>query len=372
MKFVIEKNIILENLVNVTKAISNKNIVPILNGIKFELNDKGLYLTASNNDLTIKTFIDNKEIKHVENEGVIVVQSKFIVDIIRKMPTDEISFEVLDGFKIKISSGSSEYNLNCLDPYEYPAIKLDENKNPIVLKTEILKKIISQTAFAISTQELRPALTGINIKITGDILECIATDSYRLAKKTIKLNESVKEDVNIVIPGKNILELDKIIEEDKDIEIHIFNNKILFKYENIIFQSNLLAGTYPNTSNLIPTEFSIMLNSNLSDYYDAIDRASLITESKNKNIIKMKLEKKELTISSIASELGKVEEKLNVETNTPDSIEISFSARFMLEALRTFDDDQILILLNGEIKPIVIKSTEDESLIQLILPIKTY
>ena len=372
MKFVIDKNIILENLINVTKAISSKNIIPILNGIKFELNKDGLYLTASNNDLTIKTFIDSKDIKNIENEGIIIVQSKFIVDIIRKMPMDIIEFEVLDGFKIKISSGNSEYNLNCLDPNEYPSIKLDENKNPIVLKTEVLKGIISQTAFAISTQELRPALTGINIRITGDVLECIATDSYRLAKKTIKLNEAVKEDINIVIPGKNILELDKIISEDEDIEMHIFNNKILFKYKNIIFQSNLLAGTYPNTSNLIPTEFNIMLNSNLSEYYAAIDRAALITESKNKNIIKMKLEKKVLTISSIASELGKVEEKLNVECNTDESIEISFSARFMLEALKTFKDDQILILLNGEIKPIVIKSTEDESLIQLILPIKTY
>ena len=372
MKFVIDKNIILENLINVTKAISSKNIIPILNGIKFELNNDGLYLTASNNDLTIKTLIEKKEIKHVENEGIIIVQSKFIVDIIRKMPTDEIEFEVMDGFKIKISSGNSEYNLNCLDPSEYPSIKLEEHKNPIVLRTDVLKGIISQTSFAISTQELRPILTGINIRITGDVLECIATDSYRLAKKTIKLNSAVKDDINIVIPGKNILELDRIIVEDEDIELHIFNNKILFKYKNIIFQSNLLAGTYPNTSNLIPTEFNIMLNTSLNEYFDAIDRASLITESKNKNIVKMKLEKNEVTISSVASELGKVEEKLIVESNTLDNLEISFSARFMLEALKTFKDEQILILLNGEIKPIVIKSTEDESLIQLILPIKTY
>ena len=372
MKFVIDKNVILEGLVNVTKAISSKNIIPILNGIKFELNNEGLKLTASNNDLTIKCLIDAKDIKSIESEGTIIVQSKFIVDIIRKMPMDIITFEVMDGLKIKISSGTSEYNLNCLDPSEYPLIKLDENKSPIVLKSDILKTIISQTAFAISTQELRPALTGINFKITGDILECIATDSYRLAKKTIKLDSPIKEDINIVIPGKNILELDRIMDTDEDVEIHIFNNKILFKYKNIVLQSNLLTGTYPNTSNLIPTEFNIMLNTNLSDYYDAIDRASLITESKSKNIVKMKLDKKELIINSGASELGKVEEKVNIESNTDTEFEISFSARFMLEALKTFKDEQILILLNGEIKPIVIKSTEDESLIQLILPIKTY
>ena len=372
MKFTIEKNIILENLINVVKAISTKNVIPILNGVKFELTKEGLYLTASDSELTIKTFIDKTNIKNVDKEGIIIVQSKFIVDIIRKMPLDIINFEVLDGFKIKITSGSSEYNLNCFDPSEYPFVNLEEHKNPIIINSNIFKKIISQTVFAISNQELRPLLTGINLKITGNILECIATDSYRLAKKTIILPTSVVEDVNIVIPGKNILELDKILTDDKPLEIHIFNNKIIFKYSNIIFQSNLLAGTYPNTSNLIPTDFKIMLNINLWDYLNSIDRAALLTENKEKNIVKMHLEKNNLTITSSATEIGKVEEQLKIESNTDDILDISFSARFMMDALKTFKDEQILILLNGEIKPIVIKSTEDESLIQLILPIKTY
>ena len=372
MKFTIEKNVILEGLINVSRAISSKNIIPVLGGIKFELSKEGLYLTASDSDLTIKTFIDAKNIKNIETEGNIIVQSKYIVDIIRKMPTDIIVFNVLDGLKIRISSGTSEYNLNCLDPSEYPSIKIEEHKNPIIINSDLLKKIINQTVFAISNQELRPLLTGINLKITGDILECIATDSYRLAKKTIKLDQSVEQDINIVIPGKNILELDKILSVDKPLEIHIFSNKILFKYDTLIFQSNLLAGTYPNTSNLIPTEFNIMINVNLNDYYAAIDRAALLADSKDKNIVKMHLEKNNLVVSSNANEIGKVEEKLVVESNTNDEFDISFSAKYMLDALKTFDDDQILILLNGEIKPVVIKSIQDESLIQLILPIKTY
>jgi len=372
MKFTIDKGIILENLANVVKAISTKNVIPVLNGIKLELNKDGLYLTASDSELTIKSFIEAKEIKKIEQEGIIIVQSKFIVDIIRKMPSDIIDFEVLDGFKIKISSGSSEYNLNCLDPSEYPQVRLEEHKNPIYLKGTVFKELVAQTAFAISSQELRPLLTGINIKINGDIMEGIATDSYRLAKKTIKLSEPAVNEVNIVIPGKNIIELDKIVIDDELLEMHVFNNKVLFKYKNIIFQSNLLAGTYPNTTNLIPTEFAVMVNTNLKDYFDAIDRAALLTQSKDKNIVKMKLDKNLLVINSYASEIGKVEEKIGAELNTESDLEISFSAKYMLDALKTFKDEQILILLNGEVKPIVIKSTEDESLIQLILPIKTY
>ncbi|MBQ4031280.1 MAG: DNA polymerase III subunit beta [Bacilli bacterium] len=372
MKFTIEKNIILENLSNVVKAISPKNIIPILNGVKVELTKEGLYLTASDSELTIKAFIDKKDIKKVEEEGSIIIQSKYILDIIRKMPSDEINFELMDGLKIKISSDNSQYDLNCLDPKEYPTLKLDEVDKPIVLDGNTFKSIISQTAFAISTQELRPLLTGLNFNIVGDVLECIATDSYRLAKKNIKLDNPVDDDINIVIPGKNIMELDKIIVDEEPVEMHVFSNKVLFKYKNIIFQSNLLSGTYPNTSNLIPKDFAIIINTKISDFFDAIDRAALLTQNKDKNIVKMKLKDSQLVINSYASEIGKVEEKLDVETSQEAAIDISFSAKYMLDALKTIKDEEILILLNGEVKPIVIKSVTDESLIQLILPIKTY
>lgn len=372
MKFTIEKNILLENLSNVVKAISTKNIIPILNGVKFELNEEGLFLTASDSELTIRAFIEKKAITNIESEGSIIIQSKYILDIIRKMPSDLINFELMDGLKIKISSDNSQYDLNCLDPKEYPSLKLEESKNPITIKGNTFKSIISQTAFAISTQELRPLLTGLNFKIVGDILECIATDSYRLAKKNIKLDVPSEEEINIVIPGKNIMELDKIIQEDENVEMHVFTNKILFKYKNIIFQSNLLSGTYPNTSNLIPSDFAIIVNTNLNNYYSAIDRAALLTQSKDKNIVKMRIKNSQMIINSYASEIGKVEEKLDIETKDDANIDISFSAKYMLDALKTMKDEEILILLNGEVKPIVIKSMTDESLIQLILPIKTY
>ena len=372
MKFTIEKNLLLENLSNVAKAISSKNVIPVLSGIKFDLNDEGLFLTASDSELTIRTFIESKKITRIESQGSIIIQSKFILDIIRKMPSDLINFELMDGFKIKIYTETSQYDLNCLDSNDYPNLKLEESKNPLVINSSIFKTIINQTSFAISTQELRPLLTGINFKINGDLLECIATDSYRLAKKNIKLDSSVEEEVNIVIPGKNIIELDKIINDDENMEMHIFNNKVLFKYKNILFQTNLLSGTYPNTANLIPTEFDIIVNTKLNEYYSAIDRAALLTQGKDKNIVKMRIKDDSMIINSYASEIGKVEEKLSIETSKNASIDISFSAKYMLEALKTFKDDDILILLNGEVKPIVIKSVKDESLIQLILPIKTY
>ena len=114
------------------------------------------------------------------------------------------------------------------------------------------------------------------------------------------------------------------------------------------------------------------MNTNLNNYFAAIDRAALLTQSKDKNIVKMRIKNNQMIINSYASEIGKVEERLEIETSNDANIDISFSAKYMLEALKTMKDDEILILLNGEVKPIVIKSMKDESLIQLILPIKTY
>ncbi len=372
MKFTISKNLLLENLSYVIKAISIKNIIPILNGIKFELNEEGLYLTATDSELTIQTFIAKKKIKNVDSEGIIIIQSKYLVDIIRKMPEDEINIEVIDGLKIKIYTSKNQYSLNCLDPKEYPKFKVETSKTIFTLESDILKCLINQTSFAISTQESRPLLTGINLKITGDILELTATDSYRLAKKSIKLASPVEEEINIVVPGKNLIEFDKILTENKPVEINIFSNKIIFKYDNIVFQTNLLNGTYPNTSSLIPTDFELIVDISLNEYYDAIDRAALLTQSKDKNIVKMEIIDNNMKISSYASEIGKVEENINIKKNNKNNLDISFSAKYMLEALRTIKEDKIIILLNSDVKPIIIKSVKDESLIQLILPIKTY
>ena len=167
------------------------------------MNNDGLTLLASDSELTVETFIDKALITNIENNGIAIISSKYILDIIRKMPSEIINFEMVDNLNIKIYSESNVYNLNCLDPMDYPNIKLSVHKDPIVLKANVLKEIINQTSFAISNQELRPILTGLNLKITGDLLECIATDSYRLAKKNLKLDNPVSSDVNIVIPGIN-------------------------------------------------------------------------------------------------------------------------------------------------------------------------
>ncbi len=371
MKFIIKKNILLENLLNTSKAISSRNLIPILTGIKFDLNDEGLYLSASDSDISIRTFIDKKDIVDIKEKGSVVISGKYIVEIIRKLPDKDISIEVIDGYNMIIQTDGSEFNLNGIDPNEFPNLDLEDTKNPIVLNPVTFKTMVNQTSFCTSISETRPLLTGINFKLNCDNLEVIATDSYRLALKKTPLKEKYENDFNIVIPSKNLVELSRMLDDDKEnVYLHIFNNKVLFQYKNIIFLSRLISGTYPVSSNIIPENFKIDIECSFNDLYDMIDRASLLTSDKEKNTIKVTLKDNEVIISSNSPEIGKVEEKMAISNN--DEIMISFSSKYMLEAIKSFDCDKIHLLMNDDNSPIVVKGIDDDSLTQLVLPIKTY
>ena len=155
-------------------------------------------------------------------------------------------------------------------------------------------------------------------------------------------------------------------------EIYVFTNKILFVYKNIYIQSNLLSGSYPETSHFIPNDFAYIINLNMREFYDAVDRASLLAQNKEKNIIKMHIQDKDMIITSTSNELGNAEEKLSIDCNNKEKIEISFSSKFMMDALKVIKEENILLLLNTDDKPILIKPVVDDTLTELILPIKTY
>ena len=375
MKFKIKKELLLDALNKVSKAISTKNLIPVLAGIKFELKKKKLVLTATDNDITIQTTIDvvKEEDFVIESEGSIIIQGKYILDIVRKLPAEFINIEVIEDLKILISTENSEFNLNGISESEYPNIGLEESKKKIDISAGLFKSIVNQTAFASSNEESKPVLTGINFNIVGDILECNSTDSYRLARKVIKLSKESEENYNIVIPSRNIVEFSRILGDDTDnVEIHIFNNKVLFKVNNLKFESRLINGTYPNTSNLLPDDSFLIISTKLNDFYDVIDRVSILTSDKEKNIVTLETQGDTLILKSSSAEIGRVEEKMIIAKNNKEDIKISFSAKYMMEALKSFSTENVDIHFVGEIKPILIKSNEDETLTQLVLPIRTY
>ncbi len=371
MKIKIKKELLLENLNKVSKAISTKNLIPALSGIKFDLKKDGLMLTASDNDITIETFIPKNDDMDIDDTGSIIIQGKYILDIVRKIQDENINLEVFDETRIIISTENSEYNLNGINKRDYPNITLEKSQTPIIINSKEFKKMVNQTSFATSVDETRPQLTGINFKIIKDELECSATDSYRLARKVLKLEKESNENYNIIVPSKNLQELCKIIDDD-EIELHIFNNKILFKSNNTLFQSRLINGSYPNTTNLLPKDSLLKITVNINDLYNVIDRVSILTSDKEKNIVNLETEDNTLIMRSSSVEIGRVEEKMNIKKDNDNNIKISFSAKFMMEALKTFEGDEAIINFVGEINPIIIKDNKEDNLIQLVLPIRTY
>ena len=373
MKFEIKQEILMEHLNYVIKGVSSKNLRPILNCIKLNLTDEGLYLMSTDNEIAIKSFIDQSKIEKIETLGEIVVSGRYLFEIIRKLPNDLVKIEEVIDSKIFITTTNSSFNLNCSSVNEFPDLELEFSKHPLVINQRLFKTLINQTSFATSTQESRPVLTGISFNVENNLLECTATDSYRLSSKKIELSENYPEKVNIIIPTKNISELMKLFNNDEeDIELHIFNNKIIFKFESIVFMSRLINGTYPDTSKLIPNDFSLIIKVNLDNFFSAIDRASLLTNEADKNTIKFETKGNTAIVSSNIPEIGNVEEKVEINKNNEEEIKIAFSSKFMLDSLRVLESNEIEICLNGELKPIIIKNNEDDTLIELILPIRTF
>ena len=373
MKFKIKQKILMEHLNYIIRGISNKNLIPVLNCIKFELTKEGLYLLSTDNEIAIKSFIPNTDIEEIEILGEILVSGRFIYDIVKKLSNELINIEEIIDSQILITTETSSFKLNCNEVNEFPNIDLEYTNSPVLIDQKIFKTTINQTIFATSQQESRPILTGINFKINKNLMEVTATDSYRLSKKRVLLDKEIEDDVDIIIPNRNLNEIIKLIsDEDKKLEIHIFNNKVIFKLENLIIMTRLINGNYPDTNKLIPTEHELKIKINLNSFFNSIDRASLLTNAEEKNTIKLETKKDIIIISSNIPEIGNVEEKINIEKNVDKEIKISFSSKYMMDALKTFESEEIEVCLNGEIKPIIINYVGNDDLTQLILPIRTY
>lgn len=373
MKFKIKQRVLLEHLNYVIRGISNKNLIPILNCVKLELTEEGLYLLSTDNELAIKSFIPNKDIDQVETKGELLISGRFLYDIVKKLTNEVINIEEIIDSQVMITTETSSFKLNCNNVNEFPNLDLEFTNKPVLIEQGVFKTAINQTLFASSLQESRPILTGINFKLNDDIMEVTATDSYRLAKKRIKLDSPVLENVDIIIPNRNLSEIIKMISDDnKNIELHIFTNKVIFKIDNLIVMTRLLNGNYPDTNKLIPDNFDLKIKVNLNNFFNAIDRASLLTNNEEKNIIKLETKGDIMIISSNIPEIGNVEEKIMISKNVDKDIKISFSSKYMMDAIKTFESEEIELSFNGEIKPIIINYVDNNDLTQLILPIRTY
>lgn len=375
MKLTIKRSIFLQELQTVQRAISSKTTIPILTGVKIVLTEEGLSLTGSNADISIESFLsaeDEKAQMVIEKTGSIVLLARFFGEIIRKLPEDTVTLEVLENNQVAITSGKADFTVNGLDAENYPHLPVIDAKNQIQLPVHLLTKIINETSFAVSLHESRPILTGVHFVLENQKLLAVATDSHRLSQRIIPI-EQAAEDFNIVIPGKSLLELSRsFTNEEEMVEISIMENQVLFKTKTMYFYSRLLEGNYPDTNRLIPTSFNTEVEIDVPEFLSAIERASLLSHEGRNNIVRLAISSESVFLYGNSPEVGKVEEALSYEKVSGDPLEISFNPDYMKAALRAFGDTSITVKFISPIRPFTLEPTEaGMEFIQLITPVRT-
>ena len=372
MNITIRKSDLLNALQNTAHAVSSNSPKPSLRGILIEARLDRLTLTGSDADISIReTIVKSEENKlNIIEEGSILIESRYLLEIVRKIDSEDIQIEVIDGALTRFSGGSAVFRINGMRYDDYPDI--DFNKPSISLKMQAgqLSSIIEQTAFAASAKDTRPVLTGVNFKLDQKVLCCTATDSYRLAKKKIEFDS--EDYFNVTIPAKSLNEVRSTMLGDlsSEIEIALNDKKAQFISENMIVQTRLLDGGFPETDRLIPKEFISVLKLSRNDLIHAIDRTTFI-KNDNMTINRLSMSADECILSNRSQEIGESTETLVAEY-TGDPMNISFAGNYVISAARALRGNTVTISFTGDMKPFIMKGDEDDSILQLVLPVRTY
>jgi len=362
MKFVCSKNDLNEAISTVQKAVMAKATLPILEGIYIEAKEK-VRLIGNSFDLGIEYSINGD----IMEEGSIVLNSRIFGDIIRKLPDSEVFFEVKDNFNTIIECGNSYFEIKGMASGGFPMLPEIEEEKKVNIPQVLLKDMIKKTLYAISTDENRKILTGSLIEVKDGEFTMVSLDGFRLAIARVLIKENVE--FNAVIPGKNLNEIHKILEQIEDeIKITLSENQALFEMNGCRILSKLLNGEYMNYRNFIPEQFETVITVDTKELISSIERASLITNDDKRYPVKFAITDDKLMITSSA-EIGISKEELDVEIDGGD-MTISFNPRYLLDSLKVIDEEKIKLSFSSSIGPSVIKPVEGERFIFMVLPVR--
>lgn len=374
MKFSIERDLLQQTLVDVSRGLSDKKPLPVLTGIKIEALDSELVFTTTNKEISVQIRLQKNENVVIEEKGYCVVPGKYFVEIAKKIEGKIVDFTLFEEKTIKITSERSDFTLIAYDKEFFPIINFETKNDCLSFESKKLKQLIRQTAFAAATTESRIILTSVNFTITNDLIIVTATDSFRLARKEENVSTNdIKGVINI--PSKSLEELAKILDDSQEnVKLYLIDKTVLFVFKNISFLTRLVEGNYPDTSSLFPKQQLLSVKFKKSDIVAAVDRASLFTNSDNLSVVKFNISSsKTVEISSNSTEIGKVVEEveaLEISSNFP--FQTAFSTKYLNEALRAIEAPTIIINFTGEVKPAVIKGEGAPELTQLLLPVRVF
>ena len=361
----------LKELINglniVSKTTPTRTTMPILEGVLIEAYNGRVKLTTNDLELGCEHSFESNIIE----EGKTVVETKTLNEIVRRIEDEEIEIKVEDNVFI-IKSINGIFKLAVMNPLEYPKLPVFNVDNSMEIEQKVFKDMVRRTIFSISSDENRPIYNGALIKVENNVLTIVTIDGFRLSLRKY-LSESGINDFKAIIPGRTLAEILKILtEDDSIIKIGVNKNQALFEMGNSVIVSRIIEGDFLNYNSIIPENYETKVKVRTKSLLDSFERVALFAkenkEKDKKSPVKMKVGIDGITLSCV-SETGDAKEVIDSVVEGKE-IEVGFNPRYVIEALKALDDQEINIEFTSSISPVLIKPVDSNEYIYVVLPIK--
>lgn len=363
MKFTCLRTDLATAVSNVSRAVSTKATIPALEGVLIKAYNDNLNISGYNLEIGITTDIEARVVK----EGEIVLGAKLLLDIVRRLPEEIVSVETDDRMVTYITCGKADYQIVGMPSVEYPDLPTFQQTDGISVNSKVMRDMIRQTVYAVSDNTAKPIYTGSLYEISGGVLKIVAIDGFRMAIRS----ESVESEseTSFVVPGKTQLEVLKLVnDDDSNVDIIVGQRHITFKIKTYSVISRLIEGTFLDYKATIPASEKTTLVIKTRLMIESVERMSLLNSEKIQSPVRCKFAEDEIRLSC-ASSVGRANDVISVPI-IGDNVEIGFNNRYMLEALKNTDTDEVKLVLNGPVSPIVIKPVKGDSFLSIVVPVR--
>ena len=370
MKLSVMQENLARGLQVVSRAVSARSTLPVLNNVLLRTEDGGLKLTATNLEIGITYWVPGK----IETAGAMTVPARLLTDIVNSLPANErVDLEQQAQEMLHIIAGRFETHVKGIDAEEFPAIPSAGERPTTRIPQNVLRGALEEVTFAAATDEARPILTGVLARFEGNQLTLAAADNYRIAVKTIPVLDAVEE-TSVVVPARSLHELSRVLadtDDPIDVVLSPSRNQILFHLEGVDLISRLIDGQFPNYQQVIPKSYTTRAVVDRDQLLKAVRLASLIASS-SANIVKLHVGKDAETGLTVSAAADVGDNKSDVEAQVEgDGTTIAFNARYLIDVLANVGAVQFSIELNGPLSPGVFRPVEDGQYVHVVMPVKT-
>ena len=363
MKIICSKTSLLKGVNTVLKAVPSKTTMPILECILIDATLGKIKFTANDMELGIETTVDGS----IQEKGIVALDAKIFSEIVRKLPENEVTIETDAKLNTTITCEKAKFNIPGQSGDDFTGLPAVEKNESITLTQFTLKEVIRQTIFSIAANENNKMMTGELFEVNGSLLKVVSLDGHRISIRKVELKENFGN-IKVVVPGKTLTEVSKILsgETDDDVRIFFTTNHIVFEFEETIVVSRLIEGEYFKVDQMLSSDYATKISVNKKEFLDCIERASILIRENDKKPIILNIEESKMALK-LNSSFGTMNAEILIH-KTGQDLMIGFNPKFLIDALRIIDDENVTLYMMNPKSPCFIKD-EEETDIYLILPV---